>query len=193
MPPCLVNSCNRLQLRRRTDCNFGQHCPYRPTSVLLPIEILYRMPSSVANSRLLLHRFQQQHRSVVGCKCLSGGRIASSGGKRSASRSRTAHLLARADTEGMDRSSLIQPTKQDKQVTFASQTEMSTGPFLHSVAHVLRLQILTLPTVLTLMRVASIPVLIGGQSNVCCCLNNPPMPSRQQAKPMCPMQSGSAI
>ncbi|KAL3163127.1 hypothetical protein ABBQ32_009540 [Trebouxia sp. C0010 RCD-2024] len=59
------------------------------------------------------------------------------GGKGSVvPRRRTANLLARADKQSMDNSTFVSTNKQDK-------------------------QILTLPTILTLLRVASIPVLIG--------------------------------
>ena len=83
------------------------------------------MPSSVVGPALLRHRIVHLDCSVAACKPLAGARITSSpaGDKRTDPGRRTAHLLARAYKQSMDSSALIAPPKQNKQVTFASQTK----------------------------------------------------------------------
>lgn len=83
------------------------------------------------------------------------------GGKGSVvPRRRTANLLARADKQSMDNSTFVSTNKQDKQVEFAVLLRLRTAILFTTDVTV---QILTLPTILTLLRVASIPVLIGGK------------------------------
>ncbi|DBA94835.1 TPA: hypothetical protein ACH3X1_002376 [Trebouxia sp. C0004] len=84
---------------------------------------------------LLSTSWEQAAGSSTAGRSALPAQITSACQKRSAPRLRTANILVRADRQSMD-SSVEFPTKPEK-------------------------QILTLPTILTLMRVASIPLLIG--------------------------------
>ena len=143
--------------------------PSRPNNVSSLAGFVRFMPSSVVGSTLLHHRVVRLDCSVAACRPLAVAPITSSpvGDKRTAPGRRTAHLFARADKQSMDSSALIAPPKQDKQVTgkgpFAKDRFCETCRGSSAFAHNVSLQIMTLPTVLTLLRVASIPMLIGGE------------------------------
>ena len=143
---------------------FNDVTAYRPNPVPTPARLRRFMQSRALGVALLSSRAELPGRGPAPCKPLAGARITNSGEKGPVPTRRTANLLARADKQSMDSSAFIPAAKQDKQVSL-SRNPPATAPDRppEPVTTFGTVQILTLPTILTLLRVASIPVLMGGK------------------------------